>query len=305
MKTKKEFVIIAILAVVLIAYLSLRKTDRTEYTLPAIAPLAADDITKIEMDGPNGTIVLEKRENAWRLMPIDRPADAAKVGTLTQALAKLELTALVSESGNLERYDLTPEKRIRVRAWAKTELKRDVDLGKTAPTYQHTFVKLPDSPRVYHARTNLRSQFEGKADDFRNKAVFAFQQADVTRISLTMDGKTQVFTRETVPAAEKDKPAQVVWKSGEKSADHQKIDQILTSLATLRCEKFFEPGHTLPPGKPILEVAIEGKAPETLQVFDRAQPSDATYPATATGQQDAFTVPGWKIDQWKKDWAGL
>lgn len=305
MKTKKEFVIIAILAAVLIAYLSLRKTDRTEYTLPAISPLAADEITKIEMDGPNGPIILEKQEHGWHLMPIDRAADTAKTEALTQALSKLELTALVSESGNLERYDLTPNKRIRVRAWAKSELKRDIDLGKTAPTYQHTFVKLPDSQRVYHARTNLRSQFEGKADDFRNKAVFAFQQADVTRISLTMDGKTQVFTKETTPSLEKDKPAQSIWKSGGKDIDHQKIDQILTSLSTMRCEKFFEPGHALPSGKPILEVTVEGKTPETLQVFDRVQPTDTSYPATATGQSDAFTLPGWKIDQWKKDWTEL
>lgn len=305
MKTKKELLIIAFVALALIAYLFLRKTDRTTYQLPNVEALAADSLTRVQIDEQNRSVVLEKREEHWQVLPIDRPADNLKVGALTDALAKLELTALVSESGSLERYELGPDKRIRVRAWAKDALKRDIEIGKTAPTYQHTFVKFPDTDKVYHARSNLRSQFDGKPEDFRNKSVFSFGQAEVNRIQVTVEGKTKTWVKETTASEEKDKSAQVVWKSGEKTIETERIEQVLNALATLRCEKFLHPDEPGPGGTPILEATVVGKDTQTLQVFDRLQPSDTTYPAAASAQQDAFTVPGWKIDQWKKDWAEL
>ncbi|MEW6258539.1 MAG: DUF4340 domain-containing protein [Thermodesulfobacteriota bacterium] len=305
MKTKKELLIIALVAIALIAYLFLRKTDRTTYQLPNVEALSADTITRLQIEEQNRTVVLEKRDDHWQVLPIDRPADSLKVGTLTDALAKLELTALVSESGSLERYDLGPDKRIRVRAWAKDALKRDIEIGKTAPTYQHTFIRFPDSDKVYHARGNLRSQLDGKPEDFRNKSIFSFQQAEVNRMQLTIDGNIRTLVKEMTAAAEKDKPGQAVWKSGENTVETEKIEQVLNALSTLRCEKFLDPDAPRPTGTPILEATIEGKDTQTLQVFERLQPSDTTYPATSSGQQDVFTVPGWKIDQWKKDWAAL
>ena len=60
---------------------------------------------------------------------------------MLSAIENLTLTALVSESKNYNLYDLNEEKRINVKAWQGENLKRDVDLGKTASSFRHTFVK--------------------------------------------------------------------------------------------------------------------------------------------------------------------
>ena len=66
----------------------------------------------------------------------------------------LALTALVSESKDYNRYDLNAEKRITVKAWQQETLKRNFDIGKAAPSFRHTFVKIGDESRVFHASAN-------------------------------------------------------------------------------------------------------------------------------------------------------
>ena len=50
MKLKKEIIVLAVVMVAAVAYLALRKTDRTHFKLPELPPVAAGKITKLEVD---------------------------------------------------------------------------------------------------------------------------------------------------------------------------------------------------------------------------------------------------------------
>ena len=192
-------------------------------------------------------------------------------------LEKLSLTALVSESKSYSRYDLEPDKAIRVKAWAGEELKRDIQIGKTAPTFQHTFVRVGEAPEVYHAQQNLKTAFDQTADKLRDKTVLAFNLEEVTEIAITKEGKQTVIRKSeiapppTAPAAAPAggappadaaavKPAEVQWLTDQgKPADLSKMNRLLSSLSRLSCESYLEGKSISDLSNPISRHRHQGK----------------------------------------------
>jgi len=151
MKGKKEYIILAVIIVAVGAYLVFRPTDRSTYQLPVLAEVAENEITKIEIIVSRKPTVINRKGDDWLVGPEEYPADPEKIERMLDTVADLTLTAMVSESKSDQRYDLTPEKRIQVKAWAGKDLKREFDVGKTADTFRHTFVKVTGDDRVFHA----------------------------------------------------------------------------------------------------------------------------------------------------------
>ena len=117
MKVKKQYIILAVLIVALRLYLVFHKRDRTLYELPVLQEVPVAEITKIEISKPDGTtIALEKTDDRWLIAPEAYPAEAGKMSVVLESLGNLTLTALVSESKSYERYGLSKEEKIGVKA---------------------------------------------------------------------------------------------------------------------------------------------------------------------------------------------
>jgi hypothetical protein len=307
MKLKKEYIFIALAIVLLIGYLSVRETDRNEYRLPAIARVAASDITRIEIARQEGSVVLEKKESTWRIQPQDYPADSGKVIAMLDDLEKLSLTALVSESKSWSRYDLEPDKAIRVKAWAGEELKRDIQIGKPAPTFQHTFVRIGDGPEVYHAQQNLKTAFDQTAVKLRDKTVLAFSLDEVTEIAIAREGKQTVIrksemappTAEPSPAPAEGAPlpdataktAEVQWITDQgKPADLSKMNRMLSTLSHLSCESYLDEKSISDLSNPIASIVIKAKKDYTLTVYAKTEKDAANYPAASSETASVFTL---------------
>jgi len=308
MKLKKEYFFIAIAIVLLVGYLSVRETDRTEYRLPAIARVAASDITRIEIARQDAAVVLEKKDSKWQIQPQGYPADSGKVGAMLDDLEKLSLTALVSESRSYSRYDLEPEKAIHVKAWAGEELKRDIQIGKPAPTFQHTFVRIGDAPEVYHARQNLKNAFDQTADKLRDKIVLAFGPEEVTEIIITREGKQTVIRKseitpkpaESSPApaegsppadAPAVKPPEIQWITDQgKPADPSKMNRLLSTLSRLSCESYPDGKSISDLTNPVSSIVIKGKKDYTLTLYAKAEKDAKEYLASSSETGSVFTL---------------
>ena len=308
MKLKKEYIFIALAIVLLVGYLSVRETDRTEYRLPAITKVAASEITRIEIARQEGSVALEKKESTWRIQPQAYPADSGKVTAMLDDLEKLSLTVLVSESKSYSRYDLEPDKAIRVKAWAGDELKRDIQIGKTAPTFQHTFVRVGEAPEVYHAQQNLKTAFDQTADKLRDKTILAFNLEEVTEIAITKEGKQTVIRKsETAPpptasaAAPADgappadaaavKPAEVQWLTDQgKPADLSKMNRLLSSLSRLSCESYIEGKSAADFSNQVSSFVIKGKKDYTLTLYAKTEKDATNYPASSSETGSVFTL---------------
>ncbi|MBF0378692.1 MAG: DUF4340 domain-containing protein [Desulfamplus sp.] len=267
---KKEYIILGLIIIALSAYLITNKTDRDNYSLPSVPEINVADIVEVNLDKDGKSIVLSKKDGSWVVgSSVDKsyPADQESITKMLDIVKALKLSALVSESGNLTPYELDAKNKINVTVKSKTATVRKFEIGKTAPSFRHTFVKLDGSKSVYHAEKSFRRDFEKTVDDLRDKKVLSFDKNKITNITLKKgDIVKEVAIKDGKPVEKKEEKAQDSNKdektaenkaaksdenkSGENKFDDNKADNlainkeneavegILTILSDLKCHSF-------------------------------------------------------------------
>jgi Domain of unknown function (DUF4340) len=309
MKLKKEYFILAAILVALILYLTLHRTNRTHYQLPELSEISGKHISKLEITTAGNSIIFNKKDDKWYIEPKEYRADSTKVANMMNVIEKLKLTALVSESKNYIRYDLNSDKNIHVKAWQGNTLLREFDIGKAAPTFKHTFVKLPNNPNVYHARGDFRRNFDRSADDFRDKTVLSYTQNTIQGITLTHEKKTISLSRKEIPETlpdKKDKSAakapkelktKTVWEdtNGHEVAPF-KVSSLLSFLNSLECEKYLDDLKKEDFKNPIYTVNLKGEKEYSLLVFDKKDKNAKNYSAISSENESPFSLSETQVD---------
>ena len=302
MKIKKEYIILILIIIGLSVYLFMRNSGRTLYQIPQLDGLKQSEITKIEISQGGNSVILKKKDNQWYLEPTGFLADKIKVNAMLNVLESLALTALVSESKDYNRYDLDAENRITVKAWQQETLKRNFDIGKAAPSFRHTFVKLGDDSRVFHARDNFRGKFDFTVDSLRDKTVLSFKTADIRQVEIIKAPASQKLVRKEVPvtpaAGQQQKtetaPAAAVkfeWQNdnGEKGNDRN-LNRLLTTLGDLKCADYINDRQKDAFSAPIYTVKLKGIKDYQLEIFAKLQKDDKKYPAVSSDSDYPFWV---------------
>lgn len=313
MKLKKEYLILILIIAALAAYLLMRSFDRTHYQLPEIARLDPGGITRIEISQKADSIVLQKKDNQWHLEPAGYLADTNRVETMLKVLETFSLTALISEAKDYSRYDLDAEKRIGVRAWLGDALQRSFDIGKAAPSFRHTFVRLEGDDRVFHASDNFRSKFDLTADSLRDKNVLAFNAADIQEIQIAADQASLKLVRSEVPVGAEASPPEKAdaapppavkfeWKSSDgKEGNHPNINRLLTILSSLKCADYINDRRKDSFSAPIYVVRLKGIQQYQLDIFAKLQKDAENYPALSSTTDDPFFLSESQVQQIMKD----
>lgn len=313
MKVKKEYLILLLIIAALSVYLFIRKEDRTLYELPVLPGISKKDISKIEITKGKTSIVLNKKDDQWYIGSRQYPADKNKIDDILDACEQLTLTALVSESKNYIRYDLTDEKKISVKAWQADTLIRHFDVGKAASSFRHTFVKLAEEDRVFHARSNFRNKFDQTVDNLREKTVLSFQAADITEIHITKDKASLTLTRTKVPQEETAKnedktedsttqPEKFVWQRADgEMGDALALNRLLSNLSNLRCDKFIDDRKKEDFNLPLYTVQLKGVQEYSLSIFAKLKEDDPNYPATSSASEYPFYLAKSRVEQIMKN----
>lgn len=315
MKSKKEYIILGIAIAVLAAYLALHRTNQTHYKLPVIKKLTDVHIDDIKITKGDKNMELKKTDDRWLIYPKKYPADKNKIDPMVNIIKNLTVTAMVSETGSsYARYELDPKNKITVQAKADGKLLRAFDIGKVAPSNRHTFIKLPDDKRVYHAQENFRSKFDKSIDDLRDKTVLHVDRNQIHRVEIkNKDGKV-MLSMQQVPAEEKAnaeskskekvKAASVksvapklVWQDAAgnpvKDAD---VKNFFNNVSNLKCQSYIT-GKTKDDFKnPLYTVTMSGTQTYTLSLFPKINKNDDTYPATSSESDYVFTLPVYKVN---------
>jgi len=309
MKLKKEYFILTAILVALILYLSLHQSNRTHYQLPELSEISGKHISKLEITTGDNSIIFNKTDNTWHIEPKGFRADSTKVKNILNVIEKLKLTALVSESKDYVRYDLGNNKDIRVKAWKGDTLLREFDIGKPAPTFKHTFVKLPDDPNVYHARGDFRRNFDRSVDDFRDKTVLSYAQNTIQEMSLTHEKKTISLSRKEMPEtlpekkdasaakAPKASKTKTVWEDtkGHKAAP-SRISSLLSFLNSLECERYLDDLKKEDLKNPIYTLILKGEKEYSLLVFPKKDKNAKNYSAISSENESPFSLSDTQVD---------
>ena len=313
MKVKKEYIILALVIIALSVYLAMRTSDRTQYELPDVPPVVAKEISKLQITRDKVVIVINQKDDKWHIAPEEYPADGSKVKNMLDAMENLTLTALVSESKNYTLYDLNAEKGINVKAWQAENLKRDVDLGKTASSFRHTFVKMAGDEGVYHARGNFRNNFDFNVDELRDKLVLALNPADIQQFQVINDQQSLTLNKTQAPVVvegsqtakqpeatpEANKP---VWQAADgRPVDEAVVGQILNTVSKLRCEKFITDRRKDEFTSPLYTLQMKGAQEYSLSIFAKTAEKDTNFPAVSSGSSYAFLLSDSQVERIMKD----
>jgi hypothetical protein len=301
---KKEYIILAVVIAALVLYLAFRSTDRTHYELPDVQKPDRDAITSISITGPSGTVYIQRSDDGWVSEQEGYPIDQGKVDGMLDALSGIDLISLVSEAKSYTQYELDEAKRVSVEASDMKNPLLKLDIGKTASTHRHTYVKLPDDENVYQASGDIRRTFDVDLPALRDRKVMGIDRSAITGIKVETGGESLSLTKITRPsgeAAEGEAQAGEVtaWITADSlEADGTVVDGILGRVVNLQCDGFPAAGEQLDLGSPDYTLIIDHGRSDTLRVFGPYGEKKSL--ATSSQYKFPFVLAEWKLGQIKK-----
>jgi len=315
MRAKKEFILLFIIIIALIFYLVSRNANKTHYVIPIIPEIAGKDISKIEISKSNASIILNKKDNEWRIAPEKFLADASTIESMLKVIEEFELTTLVSEKKSDHLFDLTDDKKIIIKVWADEILKLDFEMGRPAPSWNHTFVRIAGVIGVYHAKGNFKSEFDLTADKLRDKTVLSFDLNEIKGIEIIWEKESIMLAKKTIPPKAEDQgdkkekapfavpPAPtVVWEDPDgKQADESVINSTLSALSNLTCQNYSDDEKKEDYSNAIHTVKLKGIKEYTLSIYNKAKEGDNTYPAISSENDYPFLLSDSQADKIMKD----
>lgn len=298
MKIKKETIILIAIIIALSLYLVLHKSNRTQYDLPVLSKVASKDITQLEIQRQENTIVLNRKDNRWLIAPKEYQADTNTINQMLDVIGNLTITALASESESYQRYDLEDDKKITVKAWAGKDLSRVFEIGKPVPTYQHTFIHLIDDPNVYHANGNFRSTFDKTVENLRDKTALSFEKNQIQNLRIAKGETTGEFVLKNISeevnldASEDEKKMPEVkmeWQTTDgKKADESTIDGLLGLLTRLKCDAYRDNEAKDDFQNPSYTIELNGAISAKLSILDKPDDGSDRYPAISSQNDYPF-----------------
>ena len=303
MRSKKELIVLLLVIAAAAAYLLSRQQDRLTYELPQLEKIDTQTVMKMTVTRPAGELLLEKKEGQWQLMPHGYPADATKIDAMLTTIGNLTVTTVVAEKSSDARYDLDPDHRLEVKAWDENKIVRQFSLGKAADTFRHTFVKLPDDNRIFHAKDNFRDRFDFTVAGLRSKQVLTFDPDEIISIQVARNDQTfewMPIETKSADGDEKEKKTDSVvkeWKAAdEKEADHTKLNQLLDRLAGLNCQSYLEPEDSAVSTPPVWSIDLKTTATSySFTIYPEiTKEEEKLWPATASMVADPFLLADWQ-----------
>lgn len=290
MKIKREYIILAAIIAVLSIYLLMKRNSNMHYSLPELEKIDKKDITKFVIKKADSEITLLKKGDRWVISPQNFPANSEIAGKMEDEIGSLTITDLVSESKNDVLYDLNKEKRIEVSAYKGDQILRKVEIGKLASSYRHTFLKVENDSRVFHAQGDLANIFNKTASDLRDKTVMAFKGEEITEISMTKSGKKVSMSKKTGK-----------WETDKgESANEEEVGEIIKTLSDLTCDSFIE-GKTKNDFKNhvfSISLSLSGVKEYSVSLFEK---TDSKHPAISSETEYPFYISEWSAERFMKE----
>jgi hypothetical protein len=290
-----------------------QRTNHEDPELPKLAELDGNAVNRMLITKADASIELIKKDEQWLIKPQDYPANSVTVKNMLNAAAKLTPTALVSETGIYERYDLNSTKRTIVKVFNGQQLEREFSIGKAAPTFQHTFVLLAGDDNVYHARGNLTNTFNQTIDNLRDKKVLSFEKDQITAIEVRKGDQSRIISKKEIKAKPQDDaqaektpspgPTKTTWtnESG-RAVDSPAVDSLLNNMSGLTCDTFMADDAKAGLNDAAWTLTFKSAQGEfSVSVFDKDAQTPPKYTAASSGSRHAFLLTENRVKSFEKN----
>ncbi len=303
MAKKKEYIVLFVIIALIAFYLGFKDNGRENYELPKLDDLNLSKITKLTVKKDSDIIEIEKgSDNIWYILPEKFPADREKVNKVIEAVYKVRITALVSETESYARYELDEATKLSITLYDGDKKLRNLNIGKVASSYQHTFVKLENNKNVYHAKNDIRSAADKSKSDLRDKKVLIFKSDDVNSLTISTMGNDHEYNK--ISYEDENKKEQMKWiGTDQKDANPKIINTFLKSLSALECETFLDDSEKDNFGEAEITITLSTDKEYKLTLYPKDK--DGKIPALSTDSPYAFTLSTWKFEDELKTLADI
>lgn len=244
-----------------------------------LAEMDGEWLTRVELDGPEEAIHLEKDGGVWTVNGFD--ADSAAIARFLRAVDEVEVGAVAATNpGNHERMGVTPET-----AWTMTvDGAATVLLGNSGNRYRTFYARLPDADEVSLAEGDLRSAATRSLFDWRNKVMVRADTAAVTSIRVTRDGATTVYERRDS-----------VWTMGDEEVEGVTVRDLLQELSGLRASGFAPQDAEMPetPDRSVQALDADGNEIASVQLAE----GDGNFLAFSPASPYIFEIANFRADR--------
>jgi len=190
--------ILAAVFAVLCVILVVQRIQRSKIVVsgPAeVVRVEADAVTRIEIRKPDGEVELVRTGETWKLVrPIEFAANADLVSGMLKAVEELKLVDVISTNpANRATYQVDSTGTA-VTIWSGDKKTLGLVVGKSTADWTHTFVRHSDRDEVYRADGVLAYNFNRRADDWRDKAIWRIEAPRIHRIALQYPRERRMVT---------------------------------------------------------------------------------------------------------------
>ncbi len=246
---KKIVISLSVIAVLLL-YLLLAN-NKPSKNIPEIEEWVKE-CTEINIDKKGESLIkIYKKDNKWLVSEAGYPADNAKVKKLETTMKELKITDFVSKGSYYERYDLSPDKAIRVTVKRDDKILRDILLGKKSSTHRNTYVKFSNEKEIYLVSGGLADEFDKEVEEFRDKEIYSVGKDAVGSLELKYKGKKFTFEKIEEEKEEEGKPDSKVKEKKKKKVekwvckefkrlklDKKKVDALVNAFSSIKANSF-------------------------------------------------------------------
>jgi hypothetical protein len=256
-----------------------------------------DRVSRIVIESAKGRTVLEKGPDRWRLTePVDYPAEPERVASTLSLVTGLAGDGVISSNpAKADLFEVDDAHGLKVALYEADDADPKVRLvvGKLAPGFTHTYVKVGDGPEVYEVPGALRFQLERDATAWRDKTVLAFDPGAIQ--GLTLAGAKTVTVRR--------KGDGWVWgpaAAGAGTPSGDAVERLIKDLSVLRAQDFADAPPDAP-ATPLLTVTLNrnGDASPIDLVVEAEE--GTRYRVVAEANPQRFLVPKGPLEPYVKD----
>ncbi len=289
----KKLLVLAVLFGALLAYVLLFERGKVPEKRQ-IFRLPTFEITKIELSGKDGTVVLEKKDkHTWRItQPIQALADSGEVEALLKSVVDLVASQQLGKVDELK--DLTDDVTGFSKPYFTLKLWRGdkpltLVIGKETPLSGSRYALLKEKQEVYALSTYATTPFEKTADELRDKHLATLKPAEVQRFTVKSKHQTLAFAAKR----ENNEQAWDMIEPVKAKADTWAVKDLVRQLTDLKAADFptgkdapsFEKAGVTPEKAQYI-VTLQGKhTTDTIYFGERKPASDQVYALNPAKQE--------------------
>ncbi len=223
----------SLLAVMALVYYGLEAREKKSSDAKQLFRIDEKEIDKLSLKNGQEQLVVEREGSGWRLVePVQAKANAMEISSALQALLTAKQERTIDERPkSLAEYGLE-QPAIQLTLTPKGGKPPVVlMLGEKNPSGFSVYAKWGDQPSVFLVADTLRTRFDRKAADFRDKTLLALEPDKVKQLELVSKGRSMSLSSSGGDTWELTQPIKA-------KADASAIRQLLWSIKDGRVKDF-------------------------------------------------------------------